>query len=185
MGAAHDATTAADLLPDVATTLVAEATRKAGLIWLAYGPDAGPTGQRPAWHVWVDGAAYVVTGHGEQDLPGLAKASEVTVVVPSKDTRARIVSWVGRASIVTPEDETWPAATTALAASRLNAEGGAAMIDRWSRECNVVRITPTGRVVETAEDPSPSSLAAPPRVTTATTLGRQPYMLGGLRRRRG
>jgi hypothetical protein len=175
---------AADRPPDLGTTLVAEAMRKAGLVWLSYGRPAEVAGGRPAWHVWVDGAAYVVTGPGEQTLPGLAEATEVTVVVPSKDTRARIVAWVGRAAVIRPDSATWEPATAALASSRLNAEGGAAMIERWSRECTVVQIVPTGEIVETAEDPSQRSLAERPRETSATTLGRQPWMLGGVRRHR-
>jgi hypothetical protein len=168
----------------VADALIAEATRKAGLVWLTYGQRDGVQNGRPAWHVWVDGAAYVVCGPGEQDLPGLATATTVTVTVPSKDTRARIVTWVGSASVVSPQSDSWVPATSALAASRLNAEGGASMIERWSRECTVVRIVPTGEAVETAEEPSEVSLAEPPRDTPATTLGRQPAMLGGIRRRR-
>lgn len=167
-----------------APALIGEAGRKAGLVWLSYADPDQSTSPRPAWHVWVDGAAYVVSGGGEQDLPGVADATEVTVIVPSKDTRARLVTWVGRVKVVAPTDEVWVAATSALAAKRLNAEGGLAMIDRWARESTVVQITPTGQVVDTAEDPSPASLAEPPRATTATTLGRQPYMLGGLRRHR-
>lgn len=184
MTSGQETSAAANRLPDGAATLVAEATRKAGLVWLAYGDDAGRTAPRPAWHVWVEGAAYVVTGGAEQHLPGLADATDVSVVVPSKDTRARLVTWSGRAAVVTEASEPWVAATTALAAARLNAEGGVAMIERWSRECSVVQITPTGSVVESAEDPSQRSLAAPPRPTDATTLGRQPRMLGGLRRTR-
>ena len=172
----------ADRPIDVGPSLIAEATRKAGLVWLAYGGSG--KGLRPAWHVWVDGAAYVVTGDAEQSLPGLARATEVTVVVPSKDTRARLVTWVGRAAVVDPGGETWAAATAALAAGRLNAEGGAAMIDRWSRECTVVQIVPTGQIVVSAEDPSPESRAERPRETPATTLGRQPWMVGGVPRRR-
>ena len=183
MAPGRDTASAAGHPVDLDTTLVAGATGKAGLVWLAYGDHDDTTAPRPAWHVWVDGAAYVVTGGAEQHLPGLADATEVTVVVPSKDTRARLVTWSGRAVVVTPGSEPWAAATTALAAGRLNAEGGVAMIERWSRECSVVQITPTGHVAETADDPSRASLAAAPRLTDATTLGRQPRMLGGIRRR--
>ncbi len=175
---------AADRPPELGMTLVAEAMRKAGLVWLSYGEPAEIAGGRPAWHAWVNGAAYVLTGPGEQVVPGLAEATDVAVVVPSKDTRARIVTWLGRASVIRPGSEPWEAATAALAAGRLNAEGGAAMIERWSRECLVVQLVPTGEVVETAEDPSQRSLAERPRPTGATTLGRQPWMLGGVRRPR-
>ena len=58
--------------------LIAEATKRAGLIWIATG---GPGRPRPAWHIWRAGAAYVLTGPGEQPLPGLAAAGRVTVIV--------------------------------------------------------------------------------------------------------
>src|SRR5262249_32892230 len=65
--------------------LIAEATRRAGVIWLAV---PGRDKPFPAWHLWRDppGAAYLVTGPGEQPLPGLAGAGRVTGTVPSKDT---------------------------------------------------------------------------------------------------
>lgn len=183
MPAAQEPTTTDELSSDVASALVAEATRKAGLVWLAYGDAAATAAPRPAWHVWHDDAAYLICGDGEQSLPELTKAAEVTVVVPSKDTRARLVTWAGRVELVVPGTDGWVAAASALAAGRLNAEGGAAMIDRWSRECHLVRIVPTGAVIETANAPASTSLAAPPRPTEATTLGRQPRMVGGIRRR--
>ena len=57
----------AGLVPSHA--LVAEATRRAGIVWLTV-PGAGRA--YPAWHLWRDppGAAYLVTGPGEQPLRG-------------------------------------------------------------------------------------------------------------------
>ena len=166
------------------TALVEEATRKAGLVWLSYGAPAGVNAARPAWHAWVDGAAYVVVGGTEQQLPGLVDATSATVIVPSKDNRGRVVAWEAALDTVVPGSRHWAAATAALAGGRLNAEGGAAMVARWERECSVVRLVPTGPVAERADAPSTDSLAAQPRATTATTLGRQPKMVGGVRRRR-
>src|SRR5262249_8012370 len=58
-------------------------TRRTGVIWLA-----APGGDRPApaWHIWRDppGAAYVVTGPGEQPLPGGAGADRGPGTRPSK-----------------------------------------------------------------------------------------------------
>jgi len=53
--------------------LVAEATRRAGVVWLTV---PGQDKAYPAWHLWREppGAAYLVTGPGEQPLPGLAGA---------------------------------------------------------------------------------------------------------------
>ncbi|MDR0345675.1 MAG: hypothetical protein LBI49_21700 [Nocardiopsaceae bacterium] len=122
--------------------LIAEATKRAGLIWIT----AGPGRPRPAWHVWLaaggggqsggsqsggsqsggggqpgpPGAAYVLTGPGEQPLPGLAGAGRVTVTVPSKDTGGLLVSWTAAVSRVEPGGPEWDAVTGLLLAGRLN-----------------------------------------------------------------
>lgn len=163
----------------LARALVDEASRKAGLVWLDYEGGGQP---RPAWHVWRDGAAYVVTGGDEQHLPGLADASTVTVVVPSKDSRARVVTWRAEASVVTPAEADWQPAVTALAAGRLNEPEARTAAERWATGATVIRLRPTGEVVESPGHQPDASHATAPRETTATTLGRQPWMLGGKRR---
>ena len=71
------------------------------------------------WHVWRD-AAYVLTGPGEQDVPGLGEASQVTVTVASKDTGGLLVRWTARVSRVDPGSAEWPVIIGALLAGRLN-----------------------------------------------------------------
>ena len=103
--------------------LIAEATKRAGLIWITV-PDAavpgraggGATGRpHPVWHVWRD-AAYVLTGPGEQDVPGLGDASLVTVSVASKDTGGLLVRWAARVSRVQPGSGEWSGIIGALLA---------------------------------------------------------------------
>ena len=103
--------------------LIAEATKRAGLIWITV-PDAavpggaggGATGRpHPVWHVWRD-AAYVLTGPGEQDVPGLGDASLVTVSVASKDTGGLLVRWAARVSRVQPGSAEWSGIIGALLA---------------------------------------------------------------------
>ena len=116
--------------------LIAEATKRAGLIWITV-----PGGRaRPAWHVWRD-AAYVLTGPGEQDVPGLATASQVTVEVPSKDTGGGLLGWTARVSRVTADSAEWSAIIGALLAGRLN-EPAAAPAQRWAQHGHVYRLTP-------------------------------------------
>lgn len=159
--------------------LVDVSTRKAGLIWLTY----GDTGRAlAAWHVWVDGVAYVVSGGEEQPLPDIAAAIEVVVTVPSKDTRGRLVSWVADAETVAPDDPRWPAIAATLAAGRLNARDTGNQLSRWTRESVVTALTPTGRVVGDVEVADATSHRAEPPATPATTLGRQPYMFRGVRK---
>ena len=101
--------------------LIAEATRRAGVIWLAV---PGRDKPFPAWHLWRDppGAAYLVTGPGEQPLPGLAGAGRVTVTVPSKDTGGALVTWTAGVHRVEPGSAEWAAVIGPLAAGRLNAD---------------------------------------------------------------
>jgi 8-oxo-dGTP diphosphatase len=101
--------------------LIAEGTRRTGVIWLTVPGRDRPV---PAWHIWRDppGAAYVVTGPGEQPLPGVADASRVTVTVPSKDTGGALVTWTAGVHRVEPGSPEWDAVIGPLAAARLNAE---------------------------------------------------------------
>lgn len=160
--------------------LVEEATKKAGLVWL----DLPGTGPRPAWHVWHEDAAYVVTGGLEQPLPGLLELSQVVVTVPSKDNRSRIVSWRADCVRLAPGSDDWNAVVPVLVAGRLNLPDGQAAPDRWSRESAVVRLVPTGEVLDWPGRAPLGSGAAPPPLTPATTVGRLPGMLGRRRRRR-
>jgi hypothetical protein len=153
--------------PDAAPlALIAEATKRAGLIWITV-PAQGGTGQedagqggagqggasqggrgsawpRPVWHVWRD-AAYVLTGPGEQDVPGLGDARQVTVDVASKDTGGLLVRWTAQVSRVAPDSAEWPGIIGALLAGRLNepaSPGTASPAERWARTGAVYRLSP-------------------------------------------
>jgi hypothetical protein len=143
--------------------LIAEATKRAGLIWItvpgAAVPDgtggAAPGRPCPVWHVWRD-AAYVLTGPGEQDVPGLGDAPLVTVSVASKDTGGLLVRWAARVSRVEPGSAEWSAIIGALLAGRLNEPenpGAPSPAERWAETGNVYRLTPD----ETAETGTPGT----------------------------
>ena len=162
-----------------AAALVAEACRKSALVWLR--PE-GDERAYPAWHVWRDGAAYVVHEGYEQPLPWLAEAERVVVLVRSKDKGGRLVGWVARPQPVEPGTPDWDAAVPDLHAARLNPPDGEEQPLRWARESRVTRLAPTGELVEQPGDMPTGSLAAPPAPTSATTLGRLPFVLGRRRR---
>jgi mutator protein MutT len=107
--------------PVPSQALVAEATRRAGVVWLTV---PGRARAYPAWHLWRDplGAAYLVTGPGEQPLPGLAGAARVAVTVPSKESRGTLVTWTAEVSRVVPGSPEWAEVIGPLAAARLNAD---------------------------------------------------------------
>ena len=165
--------------PAVLTALIEEACRRSGLVWLQIERDDRAYA---AWHAWHDGAVHVVTGGAEQPVPGLvdacAGAGRVTVTVPSKETRGRLVAWVAKPSILAPGTEQWTAAADALHATRLNAPDGEEQPARWARESVLVRLEPTAEVPEHPGAVPTGSHAAPPAPSPATTRGKLPFVLG-------
>ncbi len=123
--------------PDVTDALVAELARRTGVCWVRY---AGHT--QPVWHAWSDDALCVVSGGSEQPFPDVPDGDRVEVVMRSKDTGGRLLTWVGRADVVHPEDERWAATTAALVAGRLNVPDLATAADGWAGTSTVRRITP-------------------------------------------
>ncbi|MGZ4595845.1 MAG: hypothetical protein ACXV3V_02880 [Actinomycetes bacterium] len=166
-----------------ARALVEEACRKSAMLWLRREPEARDVA---AWHVWIDGAAYVVSGGLEQDVPALADqaAGRLLVTVRSKDTGGRLVTWVARSSRVLPDDEQWAPVVSELHAKRLNSPDGEAQPARWARESVVTRIEPTGELLESPGHLSSRSHAAEPPGSPATTRGPLPFTVGRPARRR-
>ena len=96
--------------------LVDEVARKAAVLWVA-APGRDPV---PAWPVWRDGATYLLTGPGEQALPGLAGSSECTVVARSADTGGRVATWRAAVERVQRDSDEWHRLVPTLTAGRLN-----------------------------------------------------------------
>lgn len=130
------------LHPQPPAALIAEGTRRAGLVWLS---TPGQDRPRPAWHVWAAGAAYLVTGPGEQPLPGLANADRVGVTVPSKASGGTLTTWTATVHPVDPGSAEWDAVVGPLASARLNAAlapGEGSPAERWARSGMVLRLRP-------------------------------------------
>lgn len=128
--------------PTPPSTLVAEATRRSGVVWVS--ADAAAAAPALVWHVWHDGAMYVVGGGPEQPLP-VRPGEAARVVVRSKASQAGVVvEWSATVDAVLPGTPLWAGVTPLLAAERLNAAADQA--DRWAAECVVLRFTPAGGV---------------------------------------
>ena len=154
------------------SALLSEAGKKSGLLWIEVPGDR----TWPAWHVWLDDTAYVVTGPGEQSLPALP--GDVAVTFRSKSTGGRLVTVPARASVVGLDDERWVVATTALKASRLNAPAGD-IVERWADEATVYALTPHGDALQGPGSYSQGSGAAQPASTPATTRTWHPWHING------
>lgn len=132
--------------------LVHDAMRRAGLVWLRRTdpPGTDPQDDRPvpAWVLWRDGAAYLVTGPGEQPAPGLAGARTAEVTVGPTHAAGRVLRWRAAVSRVEPGGEEWLAVVPALVSRRLNRSDAGAVRDRWAAECDVLRLDPTGEFTE-------------------------------------
>lgn len=146
-------------------SVVHEAMRRAGVVWLRAADTSG-SGPAPAWVLWQDGAAYLVTGPGEQPAPGLVDtdhadsadgapgadgaqiASLAEVTVASTRTASRIVVWQAAVSRVEPGGEQWRAVVPALVSRRLNLADQDAAQARWADRCVVLRLEPTGEFRE-------------------------------------
>ncbi|MGB9377963.1 MAG: hypothetical protein WCB04_10680 [Mycobacteriales bacterium] len=162
--------------------LIEEATKKSDLVWIA---TSGTVPVTAAWHVWHEGAAYVVTGPGEQPLPpDLGVYPTCEVIVRSASNWGRVITWEASVWRVTPGLEEWDEVVPVLLAKRLNPPDGAAAAERWAQRCTVFRLLPTGGVFESGASLPTTSGAEPPRPSVATTEVRVPYTVGRRGRRR-
>jgi hypothetical protein len=131
-----------DAGPDPTTAaLLSELGRRTDVCWVRHGEVV-----QAVWHAWVDepdgGALVVVSGGDEQPFPEVPAGGPVEVTMRSKDTGGRLLTWAGRADVVRPGDEAWPAVTSALLARRLNLLDPATAAERWARTSVVRRVVP-------------------------------------------
>lgn len=155
-----------------------EAMKKTGLVWVR----ASGHGHRAIgmWHLWQDGNIYLLTGGIEQPAPdGLAAGGTAHVTARAKGKNARVLSFEAGVDTIPADTEEWPSITAALVPKRLNLPDGDAAPERWTRECALWRLRPTGVVYETAQDPSTTSHAAAPPPSPARSRVPRPLHLRG------
>lgn len=119
------------------------ALAKSTIAWLAVPQDDGMEITKPIWYGYDQGRVYVLTGPGEQEIPGLAGASKhVRLIVRSKDIQSRVGD-VGCVSQTLPKDAEWDRiARDVLVGRRLNLRDGEKAPERWKRDCEIVMLTP-------------------------------------------
>lgn len=116
-----------------------EALRRCRVVWVRLG-DRPP---RDVWQVWHDGGVHVVTGPGEQDLPGADDAVTAVVTVPGPTPLAGQAAEL-RCSVerVEPGTPHWDAVVPLLAARRLNGPDPGELPARWAATAVVLRLVP-------------------------------------------
>lgn len=96
----------------------------------------------PIWYGYEDGRIYVLTGPGEQQVPGLLGAASVRLIARSKDKRSRIADQPCQVTTL-PKDEDWDRiARDLLVGRRLNLKGGEDAVSRWKDHCEISELTP-------------------------------------------
>ena len=164
----------------VVDPLVEELASKSDLVWVQ-------TSSHPArglWHVWTGNSFVVVTDGIEQPNPGLVDGEAATVVLRSRENRARQVSIRASISILEPGSDGWQAAAKALHPKRLNAPDGEQQPERWKHESSIWALTPTGELIEGPGDFADTDHRAEPAASAATTLTRTPFHAGRATKKR-
>lgn len=171
---------------DNPAALLGEAMTKSGIMWIEIPGDRA----WPAWYAWNGETAYVLNGPGEQHLPWLPP--EVTIILRSKDTWARLLRVKARAEVLNPKLIEYAPAVEALAAKRLNARPDAEAA--WQAECTVTALRPDPQPLEAPGSFPDTVDLAPAPTSDAATSGWRPFHVRGrsesmrarrMRRRRG
>jgi hypothetical protein len=150
--------------------LVEEAMKKASVAWVSVDGHPG----RPVWCLPADGALWVVSGPGEQQLPGLSSARTVLVTLRG-DHGGRIVTWRAAVTRLSPDTPQWQQIAPQLAAKRLNApDDPAALVQRWAHDRTVYGLTPL-RVTEAGPTLPTDAQTEPLRDTPARPYPRDPF----------
>lgn len=161
--------------------LVEEAAKKAAVAWVGFG-----TG--PAYCVWVlplEGRLYVITGPGEQTVPGIAEAvirgSDAHVTLRG-DHGGSVVTFVAAVAEIRPNSTEWETVAPQMATKRLNVSGTAEeLAARWAQECLLVALIPDPAGVST--ELADKSIAQPPRPATVVRETRKPFRLHRVKKR--
>jgi hypothetical protein len=166
-GPASAPTAAASTATAAVAALLNEAMTKSGLLWIDVAGDRA----WPAWHVWDDGAAYVVSGPGEQPLPWLPE--EVRLILRSKDTGGRLLTLRAHTHVLDPGSPEWHTAAELLRASRLNAVDDS--LTRWAEACTLTALVPFDAPIEAPGAYAAGDARAAPARTAATTTSWRPW----------
>lgn len=161
-----------------ARTAALEAAMKGvGVVWLS--PEAGaelgeaPYTTGPLWHVWTEGTCYLLTGPGEQPVPGIIPGRLCRVTARGA-AGGRTITWTASVEVLDPGSSQWARVAPKLAANRLNGGDPVAVLPTWPGRLTILSLRPTGQQDTSATGLPDDGEAAVPIATPATTPYRMP-----------
>lgn len=156
------------------------AMKGVGVVWLAPEPLAAdaaagtiPSTTGPAWHVWAEGACYLLTGPGEQPLPGIIGGGRCQVTARN-GAGGRAITWAATVEALDPDGPEWEVVAPKLAAGRLNGGDPVQVVPTWSGRLTILCLRPSGDQATAQTGLPDDSQAAAPLPTEATTPYRMP-----------
>jgi len=172
---------------DPATAALEAAMKGVGVVWLGAQPadsGLGPATTGPVWHVWSEGACYVLTGPGEQPLPGIVPGGRCQVTARNV-AGGRAIAWTAAVEALDPVAPEWASVAPKLAAKRLNGGDPLAVLPTWPGRLTILALRPTGDQATSQTGLPDDSQAAAPMASPATTPYRMPSdITRGWRQRR-
>lgn len=122
---------------------------KSTICWLEVVHES-KTINKPVWYGYENGRVYVLTGPGEQEIPGLTTSDNVRLIARSKDKRSQVAD-VQCVVEVLPKDAAWDVlARDLLLGRRLNLADGDAAVGRWKNTCEIAVLTPVAPATDEA-----------------------------------
>ncbi|MDQ3715350.1 MAG: hypothetical protein M3381_04860 [Actinomycetota bacterium] len=161
-----------------ASAKVEAAMKTGGVVWLqpcpvTVGTGASPPGTGPVWYVWSEGACYLLTGPGEQPLPGIVHGGRCHVT--TRDSAGgRAMTWTATVEAVDPTGAQWAVVAPRLAAGRLNGGDPVAVVPTWPGRLTILCLRPTGELATARTGLPDGSQATAPLPSPATTPYRMP-----------
>ena len=153
-----------------------KALSKGAVVWLTV-PAAGPKGKphsQAVWYVWTDGKVYVLDGPTEQQVPGLAQATDVTITARSKDLRSRVSDIPATVAVIPNDSSRFDVIARMGLGRRLNLPDGDGALERWRSNCTLDELTP-----DFGEERAAGAAAGNGAAATADAAGGEAAAEGG------
>jgi hypothetical protein len=121
---------------------VDQALSKSTIAWLEIPQPDGSKANAAVWYGYENGRVYVLSGPGEQPVPGIEVAGQVRLIARSKDVQSRVGEVDCTIEVLRKGPEWDRIARDILVGRRLNLRDGEGAVARWRETCEIYVLTP-------------------------------------------